>query len=322
MTLTIAPTKANAKLEPTTVVAENVIDDSLLGFSYVSEAILHELRVFWAFTWRDWSASLIPGTMYTIAALRSLESTPSTDYIIQSLARSLIYFFLYIYNFDIANQINGVAEDRINKPDRPLASGLVTLRGAYVRWYATTLLHLALGAAWGVLPITTLWVVITVYTSFYGGDKHWVPKNLGFMSLGSLCLLQAAWGLVAPITSRQWRWALMLSGFFGIVASVQDMRDVDGDKIAGRRTLPIVLGSHFRWVMAALICSVPVFCWRLEFLKYSHWLVGYCGALLTLAMVYMAYRVYVGGSRRYDHKTYMILTYIYCGCVAVPMLFP
>ncbi|KAJ7113794.1 UbiA prenyltransferase family, partial [Mycena epipterygia] len=205
----------------------------------------NELRVFWDFTWRDWSASLIPGMMYTIAALRSLDATPSSALVTRSLIRSLIYFLLYIYAFDIANQINGINEDRINKPDRPLSSGRVSLQGAYIRWYATTAAHLVAGVAWGVLPWTVLWVCITIYTSFYGGDKHWPTKNLLFMSVGSLCLLQAAWGLVAPITAREWRWALLLSGVFGVVASVQDMRDVEGDRIAGRRTLPIVLGSSF-----------------------------------------------------------------------------
>ncbi|KAJ7791699.1 UbiA prenyltransferase family-domain-containing protein [Mycena olivaceomarginata] len=285
--------------------AENIVDNSILGFSYISDAVEHELRVFWEFTWRDWSASLIPGAMHTIAALRSLDSAPS-DLVLRSFMRSLIYFLLYIYNFDIANQINGVAEDRINKPDRPLSSGRVTLRGAYIRWYATTALHLVLGAAWGVLPWTALWVLITIYTSFYGGDKHWVPKNLGFMTIGSLCLVQASWALVAPITDDKWRWALLLSCAFGIVASVQDMRDVEGDKIVGRRTLPIVLGKNFRWVMAAIICATPAVCWRFEFFRYTHWLVGYCGVLLTLAMFYMAYRVIRGGSRKYDHKTYMV----------------
>ncbi|KAJ7182785.1 UbiA prenyltransferase family-domain-containing protein [Mycena crocata] len=296
--------------------------DSVLGFSFFSGAVDHELHVFWDFTWRDWSASLIPGMMYTIAALRSLDSTPSSALTVQSLSRSLIYFLLYIYAFDIANQINGVAEDRINKPDRPLSSGRVSLQGAYIRWYATTIAHLVVGAAWGVLPWTALWVFVTIYTSFYGGDKHWITKNLLFMSVGSLCLLQAAWGLVAPLTAHEWRWALLLSGVFGIVASVQDMRDVEGDKIAGRRTLPIVLGSSFRWVMVTIICAAPAICWYFEFLRQTHQLVGYCGAILTLSMFYMAYRVFRGGSKRYDHTTYMILTYIYCGCVAVPMIFP
>ncbi|KAJ7843120.1 UbiA prenyltransferase family, partial [Mycena olivaceomarginata] len=200
-----------------------------------------EIHVFWDFTWRDWSASLVPGTMYTIAALRSLDSAPK-ELVIQSLMRCLAYFLLYIYAFDIANQINGLDEDRINKPDRPLCSGRVSLQGVYSLWYATTAAHLITGTVWGVLPWTALWVFITIYTSFYGGDKHWVTKNLIFMFVGSLCLLQSAWGLVLPITARQSRWAALLSGVLGIPASVQDMRDLDGDRIAGRRTLPIVLG--------------------------------------------------------------------------------
>ncbi|KAF7324628.1 UbiA prenyltransferase [Mycena kentingensis (nom. inval.)] len=292
--------------------------DSILGVEYLSDAIEHELRVFWGFTKRDWSASIIPGTMYTIAALRSLED-PTREAVLTALCRSLVYFTLYIYNFDLANQINGVAEDRINKPDRPLASGLASLRGAYVRWYITTLAHLALGAAWGVLPWTLLWVGITVYTSWFGGDKHWTTKNLLFMSTGSLCLLQAAWGIVAPVGAQQTRWGVLLSGVFGIVASVQDIRDIEGDKVAGRRTLPIVLGPHFRWIMATLICAAPVICWRFGFLQTSQ---RYCAVPLVLAMLYMASRVLCGKSSKYDHKTYMILTYIYCGCVAVPMVFP
>ncbi|KAF7324381.1 UbiA prenyltransferase [Mycena venus] len=296
------------KLQLTT---ESIVDDSILGFSYISDAVVHELRVFWDFTWRDWSMSVVPGAIYTIAAVRSLDSA-SSELVVTSLTRSFIYFLLFIYSFDIANQINGIAEDRINKPDRPLSSGRVTLRGAYIRWYATTFVHLAVSAAWGVLPWTALWVYNTVYTSFYGGDKHWV--------LSAYCRRRG--GLAAPITAREWRWALLLSVMFGIVASVQDMRDVKGDKVAGRRTLPIVLGDNFRWVMASIICFAPAVCWQFNFLRYTHWLVGYCGALLTLAMFYMAYRVVRGGSKTYDHKTYMILTYIYCGCTAVPMLFP
>ncbi|KAJ7705579.1 UbiA prenyltransferase family, partial [Mycena rosella] len=148
---------------------------------------------------------------------------------------SFVYFLLYIYAFDIANKINGVAEDRINKPDRPLSSGRVSLQGAYVRWYVTTAAHLVVGAAWGFLPWTALWIFITYTLASTAAIK---PT---FMFIGSLCLLQAAWGLVAPLTAHEWRWVLLLGWVFGIVASVQDMRDVEGDKVAGCCTLPIVL---------------------------------------------------------------------------------
>ncbi|CAK5261848.1 unnamed protein product [Mycena citricolor] len=296
--------------------------EGTLGLGVIAEVIQHELKVFWGFTWRDWSASVVPGAMYTLAALRSLDSALTIDVVARGIGRSVVYFLLFIYAFDLANQINGVAEDKINKPDRPIASGLSSLKGAYMRWHVTNAILLFLGAAWGVLPWAALWIIVTIYTSFYGGDKHWATKNLVFMSVGSFCVLQSAWGLGAPIGPQTLRWDLILSGAFGIVASIQDMRDAEGDRIAGRRTLPIILGNSFRPAMAIVICAMPAVCWKLDFLRRSHWMVGYCGVLLTLAMFYMAQRVVRGFSARYDHKTYMILTYIFCGCVAVPMLFP
>ncbi|KAF7340785.1 UbiA prenyltransferase [Mycena sanguinolenta] len=296
-------------------------DTQSATFMLVKNGIDHELRVFWDFTWRDWSASLIPGMMYTMAALRSLTPAPSTAQISRSLAYAFVYFLLYIYAFDIANQINGVAEDRINKPDRPLSSGRVSIQGAYIRWYITTAAHLLLSALLGVLPWCILWVAITVYTSFYGGDKHWLTKNLLFMSVGSLCLLHASWALVTPLTVREWRWALTLSGVFGVVANVQDLRDVAGDKVAGRQTLPIVLGDGtFRGVMVLSLTAAPFVCWGLEFFRFSNFPGKVCASLLALSMFYMGFRVLHGRTKQYDHQTYMILTYIYCGCIAVRMI--
>ncbi|KAJ7840007.1 hypothetical protein B0H13DRAFT_1910918 [Mycena leptocephala] len=211
-------------------------------FAFAWHAIYHELVVFWDFTWRDWSASLIPGMMYTTAALRSGDSNLSSSRTMSNLACSFCYFLLYIYSFDIANQINGIAEDRVNKPDRPLPSGRVSLQGAYIRWYITTVAYLLLSAAWRVLPWGAL-------------GQTLVHKEPGLHDRRSLCLLHASWALVAPLTTREWRWASTLSGVFGVVANIQDMRDVE--------------------------------------------------VALAVSMFYMAFRVLVGCTRKYDHQTYM-----------------
>ncbi|KAF7330638.1 UbiA prenyltransferase [Mycena sanguinolenta] len=292
-----------------------LVSNSYHTLGFISDIVDYEIRLFWAFSWRDWSTTIIPGTIRTISALRTVDSA-STGLVIRSIAHSLAYFALFTYAFNITNQITGVDEDRINKPDRPIPSGLVTLQDAYIRWYAATLLLLAIGAAGGVFLWTMLWVFITLYYCSWGGDKHWVSKNLVCMSVGSLCLLQSGWELVAPFSVRETRWAATLSCMAGITASLQDLRDVDGDKISGRRTLPIVLGDNFRRVMAVIIYAAPFVCWLFDFL------VGYCGLGLAVTMFYLAYRVVSGGSREYDHQTYMLYTYIYCGCIAVPMIFP
>ncbi|KAF8120602.1 hypothetical protein K438DRAFT_1794455 [Mycena galopus ATCC 62051] len=123
----------------------------------ISGAIAQEVRMFWDFTWRDWSAGLIPGTIYTVAALRSLESV-SMELVIQSLIRSLAYFLLYIYTFNLANQINGLDEDRVNKPDRPICSGRVdkwlniVISGSFRTLVHTRIGSELIGSVWSIVP--------------------------------------------------------------------------------------------------------------------------------------------------------------------------
>ncbi|KAJ7628989.1 UbiA prenyltransferase [Roridomyces roridus] len=265
--------------------------------------IHHELIIFWRFTWRDWSAGIMPGTLRTIAALCSLHS-PSAELIVLTIARAFVYFVLYLYTFNIANQITGLDEDRINKPDRPLPSGLLSIRGAYVRLCLLTAVYIYVSAVWGVLPWTFLWLFISALETFGQCDRNWFFKNVIFVSVGTFCLLQAAWALAAPITPRETHWAMVLSLAFGITINIQDLRDVEGDRATFRRTLPIVLGvRNFRWVMAAITAITPYVCWLVEF--ELDWRAG---VALTIAMFLLAGRILGGASKdkKYDHKTYMV----------------
>lgn|GEM_PF-3715434 len=53
---------------------------------------------------------------------------------ISCIGLSLVHFSFYIYNFCLANQIVGVEEDGINKPDREVPSGRLSIQGAWLRW--------------------------------------------------------------------------------------------------------------------------------------------------------------------------------------------
>ncbi|KAJ6481600.1 UbiA prenyltransferase family-domain-containing protein [Mycena vulgaris] len=289
-----------------------------LSLSIVLALIIHELDVFWAFTWRDWSTTIIPGTMYAITALRSLPVALPPRIIALGLGRTLIYLILLVYTFTSSNQISGVAEDRINKPDRPIPSGRVSLRGAYIRWYASTGAFLILGAAEGVMPWTVLWVLLTIAQNFTGFGKHWFTRNAVFISLGTLCIMQPMWVQFAPMSPREWRWVLTLSVLSGILFQVQDFRDIVGDRATGRNTLPLALGErNSRCVMTVLFALTPLFCSVVGFTS------GYWGYGFGLGMLYLAHRILQGASKDYDHQTYMMFTYLFfCGCIAVHMTFP
>ncbi|KAF7325531.1 hypothetical protein MKEN_00402400 [Mycena kentingensis (nom. inval.)] len=251
------------------------------------------IAVFWWFTWRDWSMSVVPGTVYTLAAVRSLNPSelPSLPLALPALTRSFIYFILFIYAFDLANQITASRRIKSTNPTGRLPPGSP---------------RCAAPISDGTQPPPSFSVSGRRGASSNGRSyKHWTTKNLLFMSVGSLSIVTAAWELAAPISPQTWRSMLLLSVLFGIVASVQDMRDEAGDRVAGRKTLPILLGASFRWVMAVIIAAAPGIAWKSQFLYSTHALVGYCGAALTLAMWYLAYRVLVGSTKQYHHKTYM-----------------
>ncbi|KAF7374542.1 UbiA prenyltransferase [Mycena sanguinolenta] len=224
-----------------------------LSLSIALVPIVHEFAIFWAFTWRDWTTTIIPGTMYAIAAVRSLPVTLPLQSIALGLGRTLVYLILLIYTFTSSNQISGVAEDRINKPDRPIPSGRITLQGAYIRWYASTAAFLILGAAEGVLHWTVLWVLLTIAQNFTAFGKHWFTRNAVFISLGTLCIMQPMWVQFAPNNPREWQWVLTLSVLSGILFQVQDFRDIVGDRaMAGIRyrlhlvnVAPVALWPYF-----------------------------------------------------------------------------
>ncbi|KAJ6460586.1 UbiA prenyltransferase family [Mycena sanguinolenta] len=286
--------------------------------SRLVRTLVHEFEIFWAFTWRDWTTTIIPGTTYAVAAVRSRPVTPAPGAIALGLGRTLVYLILLIYTFTSSNQISGVAEDRINKPDRPIPSGRISLRGAYIRWYASTGAFLILGAAEGVLRWTALWVLLTIAQNFTAFGKHWFTRNAIFITFGTLCIMQPMWVHFAPTNPREWQWVVTLSVLSGILFQVQDFRDIVGDRATGRNTLPLALGERSsRRVMAVLFALTPLFTSVVNFTS------GYWGCGFGLGMLYLAYRILQGTSKEYDHQTYMMFTYLFfCGCIADHMIFP
>ena len=89
-----------------------------------------------------------------------------------------MYGYLYLYTFVVANQIHGVKEDKINKPDRPIASGLTSLAAAKVRWVVLTGLYLVYSYFLGVERWTVLWIATTIAHNFLG-FSNWGPTKDG-----------------------------------------------------------------------------------------------------------------------------------------------
>ncbi|KIK55982.1 hypothetical protein GYMLUDRAFT_133451, partial [Collybiopsis luxurians FD-317 M1] len=203
--------------------------------------LTREIDIFLGFSWRDWSATLIPGSLFSMGAMLAL---PHTIDIFHRYLYLILWLTAFIYFFDLSNQITGMEEDRINKPDRPLPSGKVTIAGAKKRWLFSLLAFLSITLYHPTLLTETITWIITVYileaTPF--GD-HWLVKSSLAMGAGTWALLRGSWKAIAPLTPLAERYVLAMSLWTVLLTHIQDLRDIKGDAATGRQTLPIAVGD-------------------------------------------------------------------------------
>ncbi|KAE8165122.1 UbiA prenyltransferase family-domain-containing protein [Aspergillus tamarii] len=169
--------------------------------------------------------------------------------------------FAFSYTFDIANQTFSVEEDTINKPNRPIPSGRLSINGAYMRWLLSWAISLAVIGLTVNLKAASMLLQWKVWISlFYVWPKfqNWVARNL-FTAVGAtiqLRLLDAV--LIKTIPSFRADSSLMWLLFTWLVWTihVQEFHDTEGDERVGRQTLPLIVGRRGQFplrLMTAII---------------------------------------------------------------------
>ena len=181
------------------------------------------------------------------------------------------------------NQIYDLEIDRINKPSRPLVTGELRLRGAWI--FTWVLYALAIIPTWLVVvyPYTAwgekfaaplpahecffIYIAGMIFTFIYSAPalgrtkKHAVLANLT-IAIPRGCLLKVAgWTMVArALTLEPW----FIGGIFMLfllgAASTKDFSDMEGDRAGGCYTLPIRFGVRRA---AYMIAPFFIFPWLL-----------------------------------------------------------
>ncbi|HSL22106.1 MAG TPA: UbiA family prenyltransferase [Vicinamibacterales bacterium] len=200
------------------------------------------------------------------------------------------------------NQIYDLEIDRINKPKRPLPSGRVTLRGA---WICTLVCYaLALLLAWLVAPggrHECFWIVLAAVVCTY---IYSVPplrtKQLGIWANVTiaiprgLLLKVAGWSTVKTVIGLEPWYIGSIFGLFLLGASTtKDFADMEGDRRGGCRTLPIMYGvSRAAWMISPSFV-VPFLMINAGasagVLTGNAWLLQVLGAGMTAYGIYVCY---------------------------------
>lgn len=273
--------------------------------------LLRELWVSWRFVGGDVSSAVVPPLLFIAAA--SGHHGLGAGELWGAVGRGVLYFWLFMYAFGLSNQLVGVEEDRVNKPHRPLVRGEVSVRGTRWRWVACMSLLTAVGWAFGVWEWALLWQLIIVVHNEGGGAKRWWAKNL-LIALGVVTQLAAAWELVGPLTAVSWRWIGVLASVVFLLVSLQDLRDVEGDRASGRKTFPLVFGEkRTRYMLGTFFGLLPLVIHEvlMKPLGLTAAVVA-CDVGLAGVSWVIAVRVLGWRTPRADHRTYLLFTYWYC----------
>jgi 4-hydroxybenzoate polyprenyltransferase len=115
------------------------------------------------------------------------------------------------------------------------------------------------------------------------------------------------------------QWIAYVGMMMFFLLPIQELRDVQGDKILGRKTIPIMLGENVTRIVIPIVCSVmPIFMYYVFHFSATPLLPSYGFPLdhlyvlvMTLWLWLLAYRVYVYRTKVQDHNSYLLLSWWY-----------
>jgi 4-hydroxy-3-methylbut-2-enyl diphosphate reductase len=179
---------------------------------------------------------------------------------LQGISQSFPYIFismLFVQSMHILNHLTGSKSDQFNDPDR----------ADFYQRYKYVLISLALvsgGAglvtaySLGLFPFSVILIMSLLGLSYNirllpKRFAHWKFRRIRDFPGSKTLLIAIAWGMVTAVlqplsitTPFQWITALIFlwsAGFVFVRTAFFDILDMQGDRIVGKETMPILLGE-------------------------------------------------------------------------------
>jgi len=163
------------------------------------------------------------------------------------LMNILIISLLYFCGLSQANVFNDIFDtqtDRINRPNRPLPSGKVSLRNARLLGVILTIGFVLFSSFLGI-KYMLLAILVTILNHQYTPimkPRVFIGNIYVSIMLASPFVLYAILSVEKPVIG----YYLCVGTFLLMIAReiLKDVEDIDGDKVVGMKTLPIVFGKE------------------------------------------------------------------------------
>jgi 4-hydroxybenzoate polyprenyltransferase len=196
--------------------------------------------------------------------------------------------------------VNGIADvqgDRHNRSARPIASGALDVQAATQAVLVLVLCGLFLAALVSAQMIIVFALMFGVGWMYSCGTRPLKNSLVGLVTSGTaLGMLSHLAGWVAAGGGALGVDVVVLGAglalWMGLVGTAtKDLKDVAGDRLTGRRTLPVLLGAERAKVIAGVVavshgCLLLVTAWSLApgmLLSAGCMLVGACGVAVLVS---------------------------------------
>lgn len=192
------------------------------------------------------------------------------------------FFSAFFCNIAISffNQIQDVETDRINKPHLPLARGAISFFQAYGILWSSIIISLILGFFGGAILVATVATSLLLGLTYSlkvvrYGRFFWVFEIFSIVTvqgvIGNLGYFLYFSGGLAFLAERSiplemWLFTVLYVVLSFNLALWKDMPDIEGDRLHGIHTLPVVMGPRllafvqkiFIVLMAVTFAALPI----------------------------------------------------------------
>jgi 4-hydroxybenzoate polyprenyltransferase len=195
------------------------------------------------------------------------------------------------------NQVCDLENDRINKPHRPLPSGAMTTREAWLFILTAYVAALSMVAMVN-LETFAIYSVAALATVAYSAPplrlkRHPLGSNLTIAAIRGALLKVAGWAAIATVRQSVEPWYIGSIYFVFLLGATttKDFADIEGDRAAGCITLPVKYGAA--WSARAISPAFILPWWMMPLGVYLRILSGNPAAIMVLAVIMLVWGSYV-----------------------------
>jgi len=205
------------------------------------------------------------GSLSIIISILNTRTGIDTSTLIFNIILGILTYFFLAGSGMVINDYYDIEIDKINRPERPIPRGSITLKQAKILWIITALIGIVLAILQSVLfNITYVIIIIAIFFVFIGWLYAAWGKKSGFIGNIIVSISFSIGFIYGAILNNSnvplYIYFFFLAAFFGLLSRevIKGCEDIEGDKKEGVKTLAIRIGIKKSTILAMIFAILTM----------------------------------------------------------------